>query len=100
MVRFVQSTKSQQNISLLVKVACKILKATNLPYPPRSVLPVNDLSPGVKNGKKYGMRLSIVRTNAVESHKLQATGYKERVESLKLQAAGYKKLDIRIKISS
>lgn len=84
MVRFVQSTKSQQNIGLLVKLACKILKATNLPYPPRSVLPVNDLSPGVKNGKRYGRRLDTALIDVEESHKLPATGYKERVESCKL----------------
>ncbi len=64
------------------------------------MLPVKDLFLGVKNGKRYGMRLSIVLTNAGGSHKLQATDYKEGVESLKFHATGYKKLDVIIKISS
>jgi hypothetical protein len=55
------------------------------------VSPVNDLSPGEKNGKRYGRRLGTALIDAEESHKFQATGYKERVESRKLQAVGYKK---------
>jgi hypothetical protein len=49
------------------------------------VSPANDLSPGVKNGKRYGRRLGTALIGAEESHKLQATGYKERVESHRLQ---------------
>jgi len=34
------------------------------------VSPVNDLSPGVKNGKKYGRKLGTALIDAEESHKL------------------------------
>jgi hypothetical protein len=46
---------------------------------------VNDPFPGEKNGKRYGRRLGTALIDAEESHKLQATGYKERVESHRLE---------------